>query len=65
MSRRRKNGARRAASKQRICEPSLCDHCQYIGDGDFICDEHSVIVIESWDPTENYLCCRSADKRGG
>ena len=51
----------------KTCDPNLCDHCMYIGDGDFVCDLHglgpeeTVFVLEDWEPTENYLQCR----RGG
>ena len=49
--------------KPRMCDPGMCDHCQYIGEGDFICDEafgtpDEVLVVENWEPTENYLRCR-------
>lgn len=26
----------------RTCDPSVCDHCLYIGEGDFICDLYGV-----------------------
>lgn len=44
----------------------MCDHCQYIGEGDFICDdapERPVIVVDGWEPTENYLRCRNKGSR--
>ena len=47
-------------------KPRMCDHCQYIGDGDFICDdapEGPVIVVDGWEPTENYLRCRNKGSR--
>ena len=55
MSKRRKN--------QKTCDPALCDHCMYIGEGDFICDLRIGpglldIVIEGWQPTEDFLRCR-------
>ena len=62
MSRRRKNGVRQGVNKQRDCDPSKCDNCQYIGEGGFICDIKNVIVVESWTPTDNYLCCQKANK---
>ena len=37
MSKHKKN-RRRAALK--TCDPNLCDHCMYLGDGDFVCDLH-------------------------
>lgn len=46
--------------------PKHCEHCkncQYIGEGDFICDKHisgpdKALVIEDWTPTENFLQCK-------
>lgn len=49
---KRKN--KRASTK--ICDPAACHHCTYIGEGDFMCDNHPdeavVLVISDWDPTE-------------
>ena len=54
--------------KPRICDPGMCDHCTYVGEGDFICDHPAVcgknpaaFVVEDWKPNVNYLKC----KRGG
>lgn len=47
--------------KPRICDPGMCDHCTYIGDGDFLCDyktDVSVLVVESWDPTSEAGRCQ-------
>lgn len=34
-----------------------CEHCIYIGEGDYICDENNEIVIEDWMPTDDYVWC--------
>ena len=36
------------SKEERTCE--TCDHCTYIGEGDFICDRNDepVLVIEDW-----------------
>jgi len=36
------------SKEERTCE--TCDHCIYIGEGDFICDrkDEPVLVIEDW-----------------
>lgn len=45
-------------------DPNLCDHCMYLGEGDFVCDLHglgpeeTVFVMEDWEPTEHFLQCR-------
>ena len=41
----------------KICDPGVCSSCQYIGDGDFLCDKHMEIVIADWVPTKNFLVC--------
>lgn len=51
--------------KEKLCDPGLCDDCLYIGEGDFVCDRHihepdRALVIDEWEPTENYMqCCHS------
>jgi len=47
-----------------MCDPGMCDCCQYIGEGDFICDKgpgQPVLVVKDWQPNENAGRCR----RGG
>jgi hypothetical protein len=44
---------------KRFCDPGVCDCCQYIGEGDFLCDKHMEIVVSDWEPTESYLMCQS------
>ena len=24
--------------RRMICDPGICDHCTYVGEGDFLCD---------------------------
>lgn len=37
------------------CNPDVCPHCQYIGEGDSWCDEIHEIVLSDWEPTEHYM----------
>lgn len=39
------------------CE--ICDECQYICEGDFICEKFGmpILVKEDWTPTEYYSNC--------
>ncbi len=37
------------------CNPDVCPCCQYIGEGDSLCDETGEIVLEDWTPTEHYM----------
>ena len=39
------------------CDPAVCDCCQYLGEGDFLCDKYMEIVVSDWEPTEDYLLC--------
>ena len=48
-----------------FCDPGVCDNCQYICEGDFLCDEFEEIVISDWKPTANYMMCRRRRKRAG
>ncbi len=34
------------------CNPDICPHCQYIGEGDSYCDQIGEIVLSDWEPTE-------------
>lgn len=46
------------AKKTRACDPAVCDECQYIGEGDFVCMKGDpVLVIDEWVPTDQYLRC--------
>lgn len=42
------------------CEPSECDDCIYIGEGDFWCQNEQEFVISDFVPTDEYLCCCKA-----
>lgn len=48
------------------CDPGLCDHCTYIGGGDFLCDrpglDEPVLVMDEWEPTEHYMECGKEEK---
>ena len=48
--------------KPRFCDPDACDCCQYIGDGDFVCDKHQTIVVSDWEPTEDFMICKRRNR---
>ncbi len=50
---------------QMYCNPDVCPNCQYIGEGDSLCDETMEIVLSDWEPTEAYMrdCPFSANYR--
>jgi hypothetical protein len=37
------------------CNPDVCLNCQYIGEGDSICDITMEVVLSDWQPTESYM----------
>lgn len=53
-----------ARKKGKLCDPGLCDECLYIGEGDFVCERYiddpaRALVIDEFEPTENFLqCCK-------
>lgn len=49
--------------KPRFCDPGSCDCCQYIGDGDFLCDRHQTIVVSDWEPTKDFMICKRRIKQ--
>lgn len=38
-----------------FCNPDICPNCQYIGEGDSICDETMNLVLEDWQPTDDFM----------
>ena len=54
-----RKGKRYKSQPPKFCDPAVCDCCLYVGEGDFLCDEHMEIVVSNWQPTENYLMCQN------
>lgn len=53
--------------KPRMCDPGMCDHCIYICEGDFICDNtdgEPIMVVENWQPNENAGHCERRKQNG-
>lgn len=42
---------------EKFCDPAVCNECDYLGDGDFICWKQDEIVVTDWEPTEYFLMC--------
>lgn len=53
-----RKGKHQKSKPKKFCDPAVCDCCLYVGEGDFLCDEHMEIVVSDWKPTENYLMCQ-------
>lgn len=51
-------------ANKRFCDPAVCENCQYICEGDFICDRKlvPVMVVSDWEPTKDYAWCK---RKGG
>lgn len=47
MSKHKKN---RRPAALKTCDPNLCDHCMYLGDGDFVC-----VTSTAWDRRKPFL----------
>lgn len=49
--------------KMTYCDPAFCNNCQYIGDGDFLCDRFMEIVVMDWEPPDKFLICGMPRKK--
>lgn len=38
-----------------FCNPDICPNCQYIGEGDSVCDVTMSVVLDDWQPTEDFM----------
>ncbi|MDE7243673.1 MAG: hypothetical protein K2O18_06830 [Oscillospiraceae bacterium] len=61
----RRKSNRRKSKLKKFCDPAVCDCCLYVGEGDFLCDQHMEIVVSDWEPTESYLMCQIQHKAIG
>ena len=64
MPKKKRNGRNKVPKPKKFCDPGVCDCCQYIGEGDFLCDKHMEIVVSDWEPTEKYLMCHGSSRHG-
>ena len=39
MRKKTRGGKSGGSRPKRLCDPGVCDCCQYIGEGDFLCDK--------------------------
>lgn len=56
--------------KERMCDPGMCRNCEYIGKGDFVCNNLKVtnggpklLVVENWISLYDRMPCRT--RHGG
>lgn len=49
-------------NNRKTCDPGVCEYCQYIGDGGFLCDKYMEIVVEDWEPTRYFQMCTKKRK---
>lgn len=56
MPQKKRKGPKARRNGPRIfCNPDICPYCQYIGDGDSLCDETNEIVLSDWVPTDSFM----------
>ena len=41
--------------REMYSNPDVCPNCIYIGEGDSICDVTQEVVLEDWEPTDNFM----------
>jgi len=46
---------KRMEGRLMYCNPDVCPYCQYVGDGDSWCEMTGEIVLEDWQPTEDFM----------
>lgn len=57
--------------KPRICDPFMCERCEEVGKGSFICTYDyekplGILVVNNWEATKDHLWCKNRNrKRGG
>lgn len=53
--------------KHNKCHPDCdrncynCNNCEYIGEGGYMCSMNNDIIIEDWQPTEDFNSCNGKD----
>ena len=56
------NRSRKSRNDNRSCEN--CGNCIPLGEGDHLCDVNDTMVIEEYQPTDNYIWCGGKQWRG-
>ena len=49
--------------KPRICDPYMCERCEDMGGGDFVCtfdikEPNGILVVKNWEGTKDQLWCK-------
>ena len=65
MSSKRSRARKKKHAKQIYCNPDVCPNCQYIGEGDSICDVTHEIVLSDWIPTDAFMSEGCVQKGSG
>ena len=55
MSKKRKKKSQGQPKPVKFCFE--CANCQYIGEGDHICDVNMEIITDDWEPTDMFYHC--------
>jgi len=52
------------SKRKRRKQPKICHECEnaiYVGEGGYLCDLRAEIVIEDWEPTDSFMCCKQKE----
>ena len=53
----KRNRYKRCPNKEQVKCCFECANCQYIGEGDHICDVSMDIIVDEWEPTDMFYHC--------
>ena len=53
----KRNRHKHRSNKEQVKCCFECANCQYIGEGDHICDVNMEIIVDEWEPTEMFYHC--------
>lgn len=59
MSKKRKQKPQEQSEAVKRCFE--CGNCQYIGEGDHICDLNMELITDDWEPTDMFYHCGGKD----
>ena len=66
----RKKQPKQEREKPRICDPFMCERCESLGNGYFLCtydpkQPNGVLVVKNWDATSHHLWCKRRSRDNG
>ena len=54
--------------KPRTCDPYMCERCEALGGGDFLCtydpkEPYGIVVVKNWSATKDHLWCKRRNRQ--